>query len=144
MIGTEIERVVWRCEANHLIFEHEEKLRRRFRTWESVGDHSPEVTHDEPINRVCSHKCTGVHFNNTFRWKARVESLSSRLQHKLYFLRRLRVYGVNQRIMFLFYQALLESIVLYGMSAWYDSPTVLFKCELARLVTACHEGYGEE
>ena len=33
---------------------------------------------------------------------------------KDYFLRRLRVVGVDQKVMFLFYQAVLESILKYG------------------------------
>lgn len=44
------------------------------------------------------------------------------------------MYGVDQRIVFLFYQAVVKSVVRYGMSAWYSNLTVQFKSKLARLV----------
>ncbi len=100
----------------------------------SVGDHSPVVIHDIHIEQVCSYKYLGVHMDNTFSFKDHVETVCSRLQQRLYFLRRLRVYGVDQRIMFLFYQTVLESVIRYGMSAWFGNLTVQLKTKLARLV----------
>ncbi len=45
-----------------------------------------------------------------------------------------RVFGVDQRVLFLFYQAVLESLVRYGMPAWYDNLAVQLKTKLTRLV----------
>ena len=42
--------------------------------------------------------------------------------------------GVDQRIMILFYQAVLESIVRYGMSAWYGNLSIQLKSKLACLI----------
>ena len=44
------------------------------------------------------------------------------------------MYGVDKSIMFLFYQAVLESLVRYGMSAWNGNITVKLKIKLTRLV----------
>lgn len=96
------------------------------------------VIHDDPINQVCSYKYLGIHLDNTFSWNACVESLFSCLQHRLYFLRRLRVHGVDQRIMFL------ERIVRYEMSAWYGNLTVQLKSKLARLVQTAMKVMGRK
>lgn len=63
-----------------------------------------------------------------------VDCVRSRLQQRLYFLRRLRVFGVSQKIMFLFYQAVLESIIRYRMSAWFGNHSAQSKAKLQRLV----------
>ena len=38
------------------------------------------------------------------------------------------------KILFLFYQAVLESVLRYGMSAWFGNLTVQSKTKLAHLV----------
>lgn len=53
-----------------------------------------------------------VHLDDTFSWNVHVESL--------YFLRRLRAYGVDKSSMFLFYQAVLESLVRYEMAHGHE------------------------
>ena len=56
------------------------------------------------------------------------------LQQKLYFLRRLSVFGVSQNIMFLFYQAVMQSIIRYGMTAWFGNLSTQSKSKLQHLV----------
>ena len=63
-----------------------------------------------------------------------MESLCSRLQQRLYFLSRLRAFGVEQKVMLLFYHAVLESIIRYGITAWYGNLSVQLKTQLNRLV----------
>lgn len=81
--------------------------------------------------------------DNTFSWKIHVDSLCSRLQQRIYFLRRLRLYGVNQRIMFLFYQAVLESLVRYSLSAWYGNLSAQLKSKLVRLIAVSMKVMGK-
>lgn len=50
------------------------------------------------------------------------------------FLGRLSVLGVDQKLMFLFYQAVLESIIRFGMSARCSNISVHSKCKLNRLL----------
>ena len=130
---SEIENFVQWCDAHHLTL-NVNKTKELVLDPRSVGDHSPVVIHDSPIEQVSSYKYLGVHLDDTFSWSVHVESLCSRLQQRLYFLRRLRVYGVDKSIMFLFYQAVLESLVRYGMSSWYGNLTAKLKTKLARLV----------
>ncbi len=44
------------------------------------------------------------------------------------------MFGVDQKIVFLLYQAVLENIIRYGMSAWYGNLSVQLKSKLSRLV----------
>lgn len=63
------------CQPSHFKWE---KTKEMVLDTISVGDHSPLVMHDEPINRVCSYKYFGIHLDNPFCWNAHVESLCSR------------------------------------------------------------------
>ena len=87
----------------------------------SVGDHTPLSIHREEIKQVISYRYLGIHLDNLFSWSDHVDFVCSRLQQRLYFLRRLRVFGVSQNVMFLFYQAVMERVIRYGMTAWFSN-----------------------
>lgn len=57
---------------------------------------------------------------------AQVQQLSQRL----YFLRRLWFYGVDSKIILLFYQSVLESVIKYGLSTWYWNLNVKSKTKI--------------
>lgn len=99
-----------------------------------VGDHRPVVIHDETISQVSSYKYLGVFIDNSLNWNTHVDSLCSRLQQRLHFLRRLRVHGVDQKCMLVFYQAVLESLIRYGITAWFGNLSVQLKSKLVRLM----------
>ncbi len=88
-----------------------------------MGDHSPVIINGKSNEQVTSQKCVVVYMDNLC-WSSHVNSLCSRLQQRLYFLRRLNVFGVNQRILFLFYQSVFKSLIRYGITAWYGNLTV--------------------
>ncbi len=57
-------------------------------------------------------------------WGIHVDIICSRVQQRLYFLRRRRIFGVEQTIVYLFYQAV-ESIIRYALR--YGLVTSQFK-----------------
>ena len=73
----------------------------------SIGDHRPVVIHDSTISQVSSYKYLGIWIDNSLTWNTHVDSLCSKLQQRLHFLRRLRVHGVDQKFMLVFYQVVL-------------------------------------
>ncbi len=74
------------------------------------------------------HKCKiwdlGVYMDNLLTWGPHVDSICSRVQQRLHFLLRLRVYGVQQKVMYLFYQAVIGSVLHYGYTVWFGNITV--------------------
>jgi len=102
----------------------------------SEVDHSPVIIHGNIIEKVSIYKYLGVYMDNSLCWSSHINTLCCRLQQSLYFLRRLKVFGLNQRILFLLYQSVFESLIRYGITAWYGNLTVQSKSKskLARLV----------
>ena len=61
-------------------------------------------------------------------------SADSRLQQRLHFLRHLRVHGVEQKCILIFYQAVLESLVRFGITVWFGHLSVQLRSKLVRLM----------
>ena len=51
-----------------------------------------------------------------------------------HFLRRLRIHGVANNILMLFYRANLESIIRYGITTWFGNLSVKLKSQLQNLI----------
>lgn len=61
-----------------------------------VGHQTPVSIHDEKINQVSSYRYLGFNLDNLFSWQSHVDYLCLHFHQRLYFLLRLRVFGVNQ------------------------------------------------
>ncbi len=79
----------------------------------SIGDHSPVVINGQNIAQVDSCRYLDIHIDDKLTWSVQVENVCTRVQRWLYFFRRLRVFGVNQKVLLLFYHAVIESILRY-------------------------------
>lgn len=77
---------------------------------------------------------------NALGWKAPVDRPCTGPQQRMHFLRGIRVHGVEEKFMLLFYHAVTESILRRGTAAWYGNLTVESK------ITDCPSGtdsYGD-
>lgn len=72
-----------------------------------------------------------------------INSIGFHVQQRLYFLCRLRIFGVEQKIMYLFYQAVIESIIRYGITVWFDKLTIQVKSKLAHLLKIAMKTIGK-
>ncbi len=91
------------------------------------------VSNGQNIVQGDSCRYLGIHIDNKLTWSVQVENVCIRVQQRLYFLRRLRVFGVNQKVLLLFYHAVIESIFRYGISAWFGNLSVHLKAQITRL-----------
>ena len=66
-----------------------------------MGQRVSEVINDEPIHQLCSYRYLDVYIDNTFGWKARVESVCYHLE---------QTPTVNQMVYV--YKAALQSILI--------------------------------
>ena len=61
-------------------------------------------------------------------------TVCSSLQQRLDFLRRLRVHGVEQKMLLIFYRAVLESLVRFGITVWFGHLSVTLRSKLVGLM----------
>lgn len=107
----------------------------------SFSDHSPVVIHDHTIAQM-DYRYLGTHMDNKLVWKVHVDVICSRVQQRLHFLRRLRTFGVTWEVQLLFYHAVVESLLCYDISAWFDDLTVQSKAQINRLIQTAMEIMG--
>ena len=107
-----------------------------------VGDHSPLLIHNVTICQVESYKYLGVHIENNLSWNLHVNSVCAKVQQRLHFLRRLRVFGVHQKVMLLFYRAVIENVFRYAISVWFGSLTVKAKSQINSLANTAMKVMG--
>lgn len=99
-----------------------------------VGDHRPLSIHNQNVAQVSSYKYLGVFFDDSLTWHIHVDNLCSKIQQRLHFLRRLRVYGVDQKFMVIFYQAVIESLIRYCITVWFGNLSVQSRSKLIRMI----------
>ncbi len=85
----EVKTFVQWCEDHHLIVNTKKTEEMIFDPGH-LGDHSPLLVHNSCITQVHSYKYLGVYIDCKLSWNVHVSSVCTKIQHQIYFLRRLR------------------------------------------------------
>ncbi len=93
---SEVSRFVEWCDLNNLIL-NTKKTEEMIFDPRSIGDHTPVFIHETSIKQVSSYKYLGIHMDDKLSWGIHVDAICSRVLQRLYFLRRLRIFGVEQK-----------------------------------------------
>ena len=59
-------------------------------------------------------------------------------------MRRLRLYGISSHIMMIFYRAIVESIIRYGITSWFGNLTVKLRSKLAGIHKTAMKSIGRK
>ena len=79
-------------------------------------------------------KFLGIQISSNLKWEINVDQTVSRAQQRLYFLRRLRSFGVSQALMVKFYSAVIQSVLTFSFAVWYNGATAEDRNRLERIV----------
>ena len=60
-----------------------------------------------------------THISNDLSWSVNSAEILKKANQRLYFLRKLKAYGVNQCILVNFYRAIIESVLTSSITVWY-------------------------
>ncbi len=107
-------------------------------------EHTPIIIDGTPVDRVSSFKFLGVHITEDLTWSAHTDAVLKKAKQTLFFLRRLRKFGMSPHILHSFYTCTVESILTGCITAWYGNSTSSNRKALQRVVrTVCHTVGGE-
>ncbi len=107
-------------------------------------EHTPIIIDGTPVERVSSFKFLGVHITEDLTWSAHTDAVLKKAQQLLFFLRRLRRFGMSPHILHSFYTCTVASILTGCITAWYGNSTSSNRKHLQRVVrTARHTVGGE-
>ncbi|CAM4691197.1 unnamed protein product [Leuciscus chuanchicus] len=112
--------VQW-CRLNHLQLN-------ATKTKELVVDFRRSKPHMQPVSiegvnveLVSTYKYLGVHLGNKLDWSANSDSLNRKGQSRLFFLRRLRSFNICSKLLRMFYQSVIASVLFYAVVCWGGS-----------------------
>uniref|UniRef100_A0A8C8DGK4 Reverse transcriptase domain-containing protein n=1 Tax=Oryzias sinensis TaxID=183150 RepID=A0A8C8DGK4_9TELE len=126
--------VTW-CEDNNLTLNTD-------KTKEMIVDmgkerwnpHQPLLIRGLEVERVSSFKYLGVQLSQDLTWTLNTSQLVKKAHQRLYFLRRLRRFGMSPKILSNFYSCMVESILTSCITVWYGSSTAMDRKRLQRVV----------
>uniref|UniRef100_A0AAZ1XKT9 Alkylated DNA repair protein AlkB homologue 8 N-terminal domain-containing protein n=1 Tax=Oreochromis aureus TaxID=47969 RepID=A0AAZ1XKT9_OREAU len=97
--------------------------------------HQPLIIRGLEVERVSSFRYLGVYISEDLTWTLNTTQLIKKAQHRLYFLRRLRKFGMSAKILCSFYSCTVESTLTSCITAWYGSTTAMDSKRLQRVIT---------
>ncbi len=72
------------------------------------------------VDVVSEYKYLGVYIDDKLNWKCNTGKISAKCIQRLYFLRRMKSFNVDRDILYLFYQAVIQSVLSFCSVVWYS------------------------
>ncbi|KAK6178302.1 hypothetical protein SNE40_013103 [Patella caerulea] len=122
------------CDRNylHLNVNKTKELIVDFRV--NKSDIVPLTIDDETVEIVSEYKYLGTIIDDKLSWNHNTNAVYKKCQQRLYYMRKLRSFHVNQTILSLFYSSFIQSILCFSIQCWYPSLTVQNKAKLNKIV----------
>ena len=75
----------------------------------------------EDVVTVEDYKYLGVHIDNGLKWKTNIDAVYKKGMSRLYFLRKLRSFNVCSKMLEIFYQSVVASVLYFAVVCWGSS-----------------------
>ena len=79
---------------------------------------NPLHIHDQNIEQINKYKYLGVTIDDQLKWNFHIDTVESKLNKRLYFVKKLQEFNIDKTICTLFYRSVLESVITFGITAW--------------------------
>ena len=80
---------------------------------------SPLVIDGRTVEVVQHFKFLGSTIASNLTWEQNVVNIVKKAQQRLYFLRRLRLFGLTTQVMLNLYRAVIESVLTFSITVWF-------------------------
>uniref|UniRef100_A0AAR2IU34 Reverse transcriptase domain-containing protein n=1 Tax=Pygocentrus nattereri TaxID=42514 RepID=A0AAR2IU34_PYGNA len=130
----EVTRLVSWCDDNNLILNTDKTKELIVDMRKERRPHRPLFIRELEVERVSSFKYLGVQISEDLTWSLNTKQLVRKAQQRLYFLRRLRRFGMSPVILSNFYNCVIESLLTSCITMWYGSLTMMDRKCLQRVV----------
>ncbi len=132
------------CQENHLSLNIDKTKELVVDFRRPSREHTPITIDKTPVERVNSFKFLGVHITEDLTWSAHTDAVLKKSHQRLFFLRRLRKFGMSPSILRSFYICTVESILTGCFTCLVGNSTAGNRKALQRVVrTARHIVGGE-
>ena len=125
--------VAW-CQDNNLSLNAEKTKEMIVDPRKRVELHTPLYIGEAEVERVKTFKFLGVHISEDLTWSHNTHHTIKKAQQRLYFLRRLRKFGMPAKILCNFYRSTIESVLSSSITVWYGNCTAQDRKALQRVI----------
>ncbi|KAI4892528.1 hypothetical protein NFI96_005758 [Prochilodus magdalenae] len=96
--------------------------------------HTPLFIGETEVERVQTFKFLCVHISEDLTWSHNTHYIVRKSQQRLYFLRRLKKFGMSAQILSNFYRSTIESVLTNSITVWYGNCTAQDRKALQRVI----------
>lgn len=96
----------------------------------------------EIIQVVTNYKYLGIVLDNKLKWDSWTDLLHTKTQQRMYFLKKLFVLNVNNKMLQMFYTAFIESVLTCCIICWFGNATQAQKNIIRKTVTTASKLLG--
>ena len=122
------------CEENKLLLNTDKTKEVVFDFRTKPTELKPVVINGCEIEQVDSYKYLGVIIDNKLTWVEQAKSVSSKINKRMFFLRKLNSFHVDKTILELFYSSVINSIICFCLVAWGGNVSVVCRKKIDRVV----------
>ena len=135
----EIDRFVNWCDSHYLLLnvKKTKEFIVDFRRSDNV--HENIVIKGEVVERVTHYKYLGVIFDEKLDWNKNSEKVQSKVNQRVYFMYQVSKYKIDTRILSLFYESCIYSVLTFCISAWGGNLRVKQKSIMDRSIKRCNK-----
>ena len=140
----EVEQLVSWCKDNDLELNVKKTKEIIVDFRKSKSPTTPLNINGEDVEIVEDFKFLGTTISSNLKWESNARLAAKKANQRLFFLRQLKKFKVNKRILTLFYRATIESVLSFSISVWYGNATLEEKKLLDSVVRAAERIIGCE
>ena len=108
------------CNENHLDLNVSKTKEMIFDFRKTQIDKEPIVINNTPVSLVPSYKYLGVTIQDNLKWNDHVSAQVKKADSRMYFVRRLKKLKIDNKIVCLFYNSIVSSVLVYAVSCWFN------------------------
>ena len=94
----------------------------------------PVYVNDTAVEIVSEYKYLGTIIDDRLNWNKNTENVYKKCQQRLHFLRKLRSFDVDIKLLKLFYISFVQSVWSFGLQCWYNSLSLQNKYKMIKIV----------
>ena len=102
------------------------------------------IIHGEEVETVKTYKYLGTTFDDKLTWNENTEIIAKKGQQRVYLLRKLNSFSVNETILSTFYRSFIESVICFSFVCWFYNLNVKNRNSLLKIVRTCSKIIGKD
>ena len=99
--------------------------------------HQPLSINNEPVETVHNYKYLGTIIDEKFNFTLNVHAIYKKVHSRVFFLRQLRKFHLDESILQLFYTSVIQLVIYFCMTCWYGNSTQESTNRLTRVINNC-------